>query len=142
MNLRREGAAEVFIQRHIGTVERQLKLEAGRHVVELASASDGGCSFREVAAFELLKLPETVVGGDEATNVLQRVREAIVLDAAIRQPKLELRIGEPELALVDIAKVGSRLQVLDGNAELSSQLPERLDRRTARTRLDSRDVGV
>ena len=59
-----------------------------------------------------------------------------------REAKLELGVGNPQLALVRIAEVTTRLEVLDGDAELPSQHSESLDRRRPRAGLDAGDVCV
>ncbi len=70
------------------------------------------------------------------------LENALGLFGIVRQAKLKLRIGEPELALVDLAEVGSCLEVLHRDTEFSSELPESLDGGTACPGLDPRDVGV
>jgi hypothetical protein len=60
----------------------------------------------------------------------------------VGQAQLELRIGEPELALVDLAEIGPRLEVFDRDAELRSELSEGLDGGAPRLCLDPRDVGI
>jgi hypothetical protein len=60
----------------------------------------------------------------------------------VGQAQLELRIGKPELSLVDLAEIGPRLEVFDRDAELWSELPEGLDGGAPRLRLDPRDVGI
>jgi len=44
--------------------------------------------------------------------------------------------------LLDFADVPAGLEILDGDAKLLRQLAQRLDRRSARTGFDARDVGV
>ena len=125
----------------VGALERRQKLGTDRGLQPLRRGGIvSGARLRQADRDACAERRGRVTGCDRVVEDL--VDNPPGLLGVFRQPKLELRIGEPELALVDIAKVGSRLQVLHGNAELSSQLPERLDRRTARTRLDSRDVGV
>jgi hypothetical protein len=58
------------------------------------------------------------------------------------EPKLELCIRKLQLTVVDFAEVPSRFQLLDRDPELLGELPQRLDRRRACTRLDPGDVGV
>jgi hypothetical protein len=60
----------------------------------------------------------------------------------VGQSQLELRIGKPELSLVDLAEIGPRLEVFDRDAELRSELSEGLDGGAPRLRLDPRDVGI
>jgi len=56
--------------------------------------------------------------------------------------ELQLRVGDPELALVGVAQVASGLQVLDRDAELPGEHAESLDGRRARAGLDPGDVRV
>src|SRR4051794_28548559 len=81
-----------------------------------------------------------VAGGNRLVEDLPE--DVLRLFGVIGEPELELGIGEPKLALVDLPEVGPRFQVLDGDAELSRELPESLHRRAAGAGLDARDVGV
>ena len=84
-------------------------------------------------------------GGDVARRDRLGVERCQLLfcgrDVAV-EPELELCIREPQFAIVDVANVAARLEVLDRHAELLRELSQRLDRRRARARLDPRDVRV
>src|SRR5207237_7790455 len=58
------------------------------------------------------------------------------------EPELELGVGEPQLALLRLGHRHAALEVLERDAELPGEDPQRLQGRLALPRLDSRDVGV
>ena len=73
----------------------------------------------------------------------QRSEQMSFMFSVVAEPKLPLLgVGQAKLALLCLTGVTAGLEVVDRDSKLSRQHPERLDRRAARTRLDSRDVGV
>jgi hypothetical protein len=93
-----------------------------------AEADSSPCSRREIAGLDGLV-------EELAQLSLDRLR---ILGQAERQ----LRVGEAKLPKVDVPHVHARLEIVGGDAELRSELPQRLDGRLPRACLDPRDVGV
>src|SRR4029079_18961790 len=60
----------------------------------------------------------------------------------VAQPKLKLATRDPQLALVDLADLGTGLEVVGRDPKLLGEHPQRLDRGPPCAGLDSRDVRV
>jgi hypothetical protein len=60
----------------------------------------------------------------------------------LRQPQLELGVGDSELALLDVPDLGAGLEVIGRDAELAGEHAQRLHRGPPGPGLDARDVGV
>ena len=58
------------------------------------------------------------------------------------EAKLELGVGQLQLARIGLADVAAGLQVLHGDAQLRGEHAKGLDGRRPRTRLDAGDIGV
>src|SRR6185436_193571 len=136
---RRVGAAELRVdvrtelRRDAFVLERRLQALDG---VQMIAAVRGCKSEADRSA-----------AGGGAVSCGARLREDFLEQllgrARVRfEPKLELCIRKLQLTVVDLADVPARLQILDRDGELLGELPQRLDRRGACTRLDPGDVGV
>jgi hypothetical protein len=60
----------------------------------------------------------------------------------LREPQLELGVGDAKLALLALADLAAGLEVVGGDAELLGQDSKRFDGRPTRAGLDPRDIGV
>ena len=110
-----------------------LEPRAGRAV---APALGGGEPERDSRSYRRSRVAGSLCLGEDPLELLLRAREVV------RQAKLELRIGEAKLSVVDLADVAARLEILDRDAELLRELAESLDGRRARSGLDPRDVRI
>ena len=132
MGKRRVGVRADFRSHRLG-VERPFEL--GGRLARLARLQKGDA---EADARPRLGEGVAVLAGVDEERPEALLRSAKV----VAEPKLELRVGEPELALLGLGHTRAGLQVLERNPELAGENPERLQRRIALARLDARDVGV
>src|SRR5215207_874129 len=78
----------------------------------------------------------------ESDRLLEQRLQLAPRRRVVVEPEPQLEVGELQVALLGRAQVRAGFEVVRRDAQLRGELPQRLDRRPARTCLDPRDVGV
>ena len=74
--------------------------------------------------------------------LLQPLELRLGVVGGLDEPELELGVRNLELAFLDVADLGARLEVIGRDPELLRKHPQRLDGRAPRASLDSGDVRI